>query len=222
MSLSVTALFTCLLLAHLLGDFVLQTDEDIQHKRRAGRFAKHILIVAGLSYLLVGVWTAWWIPLVIGLTHALIDMAKLRLETAGWTGRTPFFLDQAAHLAVIVGLALGAEHLGLADSGWPEVLGPLYLQGCLLLSGFILTVFAGGFVIGMWVEPYAREVGLPGMEIEGEVRPEAGLAKGGMVIGQLERGLIFFFVLVGQPEAVAFLVAAKSVFRFGELSKSRK
>jgi hypothetical protein len=41
------------------------------------------------------------------------------------------------------------------------------------------------------------------------------------VIGQWERALIFIFVFIGQPGAVGFLVAAKSIFRFGELSDRR-
>ena len=41
----------------------------------------------------------------------------------------------------------------------------------------------------------------------------------GQYIGQLERTLIFLFVLIGQPTGVGFLVAAKSVFRFGDLKE---
>lgn len=37
------------------------------------------------------------------------------------------------------------------------------------------------------------------------------------MIGQLERALIFVFVLVQQFSAIGFLIAAKSIFRFGEL-----
>jgi len=37
------------------------------------------------------------------------------------------------------------------------------------------------------------------------------------VIGQWERALIFLFVLVGQLGGIGFLIAAKSIFRFGEL-----
>ena len=37
---------------------------------------------------------------------------------------------------------------------------------------------------------------------------------GGSLIGQLERALIFAFVLVGYLEGIGFLVAAKSILRF--------
>ncbi len=44
-----------------------------------------------------------------------------------------------------------------------------------------------------------------------------GLRGGGKAIGQLERALIFVFVLINQFSAIGFLIAAKSIFRFGEL-----
>ncbi len=50
---------------------------------------------------------------------------------------------------------------------------------------------------------------------------ERGFADGGAVIGRLERLLIYLFVLSGELGAVGFLVAAKSIFRFGELSNQK-
>jgi len=41
----------------------------------------------------------------------------------------------------------------------------------------------------------------------------------GMWIGLIERQFIFLFVLSGHIEAVGFLIAAKSVFRFGDLKQ---
>ncbi|MCX5737477.1 MAG: hypothetical protein NTZ61_03080, partial [Proteobacteria bacterium] len=48
---------------------------------------------------------------------------------------------------------------------------------------------------------------------------DRGLARGGLWIGRLERSLIILFVLVGRYEAIGFLIAAKSVLRFGEVSR---
>jgi hypothetical protein len=39
-------------------------------------------------------------------------------------------------------------------------------------------------------------------------------------LGILERLFIFFFILLKYWEGIGFLLAAKSVFRFGDLSKS--
>lgn len=51
-----------------------------------------------------------------------------------------------------------------------------------------------------------------------------GFSNGGKVIGQYERLLILIFVLLDAPTAIGFLVAGKSIFRFGDLTdtKSRK
>jgi hypothetical protein len=51
-------------------------------------------------------------------------------------------------------------------------------------------------------------------------KPIEGLANGGKIIGWLERALILIFVLANQFAGIGFLVAAKSIFRFGEFKES--
>lgn len=53
---------------------------------------------------------------------------------------------------------------------------------------------------------------------------DGSLVNAGKYIGMLERLYVFGFVLSGNIQAIGFLIAAKSVFRFGDLkeSKSRK
>ena len=48
------------------------------------------------------------------------------------------------------------------------------------------------------------------------------LPNAGAWIGYLERVLILTFMLVGCIEGIGFLLAAKSIFRFGELTKARE
>ena len=48
------------------------------------------------------------------------------------------------------------------------------------------------------------------------------LPNAGKWIGYIERVLILTFVLIGNVESVGFLLAAKSVFRFGELNKAKE
>lgn len=50
---------------------------------------------------------------------------------------------------------------------------------------------------------------------------ERSLPNAGKYIGILERVLVFIFVVTGHWEGIGFLVAAKSVFRFGDLKDSR-
>jgi hypothetical protein len=50
---------------------------------------------------------------------------------------------------------------------------------------------------------------------------EKSLQNAGQLIGILERLMVFVFILLGKWEGVGFLLAAKSVFRFGDLKEAR-
>ena len=70
-----------LLVAHIIGDFFLQTDTICEGKnskgfRRLIYLAIHSGINAVLAYLLVGMWECWLIPVVVFVTHSIIDYVK--------------------------------------------------------------------------------------------------------------------------------------------------
>ena len=46
-----------------------------------------------------------------------------------------------------------------------------------------------------------------------------GLIQGGKLIGTMERSLVFLFILMGQLEAIGFLIAAKSLIQFDSRSE---
>lgn len=199
-----------LLAAHVLGDFVLQTRQDVTLKHRAGVLLKHGFIHAGLSYALVGIWTAWMIPFAVLVTHVLIDWIKTR---SGSRGLVPFTVDQIAHVG-----ALGAISVGYLVSFeppaafWLEWIGSGYTAAMGLLAGLVISVRTGAFFVGFAVEPFLDQV-----EYQHKDDRLRGMRDGGRTIGQLERALIFVFVLIDQFSAIGFLIAAKSIFRFGEL-----
>ena len=207
--------------AHLLADFVFQSDSDVANKKRIAVQLKHVAIVSGLSYLLAGDWRAWPLPALIGLTHYLIDRLKVK---ANRNGLGVFVADQAAHLLVLVGITWLSLKFYPVQSVWAGLWGMDFAKALELLAGIILTVNVGGVVVGISVKPYLDDLTKPKEErgilvAAGQTKAQSnrGLLKGGKVIGQLERALIFFLVGIGKPEAVAFLVAAKSIFRFGDL-----
>ena len=47
------------------------------------------------------------------------------------------------------------------------------------------------------------------------------LQNAGNVIGILERLFVFYFVVNGNYDAIGFLLAAKSIFRFGDLKEAK-
>lgn len=203
-----------LVAAHLVGDFWFQTGWMVKHKRRVSVLALHAAIVAALSYLFVGRWSLWVVPLLTWVTHAGIDSIKCRIQKPT---ATAFTLDQLAHLAVIVLLAVGIGQASGETSQWTVWWGASWRAFLIGISGVTLSVRVGGMLIGYWVQPYLDEIQQAAALGTAPLRETRGLTNGGRLIGQWERALIFLFVLLAQPASIGFLIAAKSIFRFGEL-----
>ncbi|MDF1501163.1 MAG: DUF3307 domain-containing protein [Anaerolineales bacterium] len=217
-------LFLPLFTAHILADFLLQTDLDVRWKTRPRVLLKHVLIVGVLSYLLLGVPRAWPLILVLALSHAIFDFIKTRYAQ----DRLLFFvIDQAAHLTVIIATVLVLDSMDLQMHAYAlgNLLGRPFFVLCALISGIIISVKVGGITVGYAVRPLLEELEEQAEEARGEnvISPlERGFEEGGRIIGYLERALILLFILVNQPAGVGFLIAAKSIFRFGELSDSSR
>lgn len=82
-----------------------------------------------------------------------------------------------------------------------------YLAIGAILTGAGLVVWLGGFVVAAVLRPFSEELGT-----------QQGLADGGQIIGYSERLLIYVFVMADAPAAIGFLIAAKSIYSFGESS----
>lgn len=196
--------FIRLLAAHLLADFFFQPYRWIRHRTarniRSRQFWYHIGIVALLTWLFLGVWDEWMLPLFIAVTHLLIDWWKsTRADSIGY-----FLIDQAAHLIILI--------LGwLWYSYGISVVGPLLVEVAdtrsLWITGAAVLIVTRpiGFLIDKMTINWRKE--LPSPESN-------GLRNAGTWIGYLERLLILAFILLGELGAIGFLIAAKSIFRF--------
>jgi hypothetical protein len=219
-----TTTLLALVTGHLLGDFALQTDGLAERKARRHRWlAVHVALVAGLTWLLLGTLTAWWVAAALFVAHLGIDLLKRRLVSSPDDGSSAgsvaerglrwFLLDQALHAVSLAGLGWAISALAPdlpARNLWVGLWGASYAEGLLLVAGFTAAVWALGVVLMFQMAEFAA--GLPRELAD-------GLPRGGRTVGRLERLLVYVFVLGGQPEAVGFVVAAKSVFRIGDLTK---
>lgn len=197
-----TETLAALLLAHVAADFLLQPDRMVAEKRKPLWFALHIALVLGTAIAATG--SLHPALFALAAAHAAIDAAKLATRRSD---ATAFALDQAAHLATLALIA--ALFPGLFASGlWGGI--TALTTAMALAAGAIWTVRAGGFAIGHLMAPWAAIITLD------------GLPNGGRAIGQLERGLIFLMILGGLPEGIGFLIAAKSVLRFGTVREEAK
>ena len=79
-----------------------------------------------------------------------------------------------------------------------------------IILGYIIIIFPAGIFIGLLTEPFRKQ--LP-------VNKSRGLENAGLWIGCLERILIYSFVITNYLTAIALLITAKSIFRFGEIKE---
>jgi len=101
-------IFIKLILAHLLGDFILQPNSWVADKEnqilRSKYLYFHILIHTILSLIFLWDLKLWWIVILIGITHFIIDVAKLSFQNIK-TKKAWFFVDQILHILVIGGIS---------------------------------------------------------------------------------------------------------------------
>ncbi len=197
-----------LIFAHMLADFVFQTNRMVANKRHPAMLAAHLAVVLATAVAATG--NPHPALVALALAHLATDAVKTFLLPKGLGA---FLGDQAAHLATLGVVAALVPGLW-ADGLW-AAFAPLTapLPGLMaVIAGAILATRAGGFAIGLLMAPWARELDGHGGK---------GLTDGGQAIGLLERGLIFLLVLTGQPEGIGFLIAAKSVLRFGTVGDDR-
>ena len=83
-----------------------------------------------------------------------------------------------------------------------------------VFGAYVLGVFGGGVLVQALCRWLVNAKG--GDELRKWVN--AGLPSAGRLIGWLERFLVISFVLMGQPGAVAVVLAAKGLLRFAEVS----
>lgn len=195
------------ILAHLIGDFFLQTAKSIDQKNslkwRSPHLYIHTIIHFVLLLLIAGL-QHWLAALIITVFHFLIDGSKLQFQNEK-NRQNWFFLDQLLHLIVIVAVWMYITPV-------PEIeISPALLAG---VTALIFLTRPASFFIYQALSHWNSE-----MQEEGE--NEKALPKAGSYIGMLERTLIFGFILIGQWGAIGFLLAAKSIFRFGDLTRAK-
>lgn len=205
--------FLKLLLAHLITDFVSQTENFVKRKKASNWWLFiHACIFVGLSFLLfisiIGEPNILVGIIFLGVAHYLIDWIKIKYSK---DQIATFILDQSAHIFLIGSVAvlvdknvgfliLPAKILQLLDS--PSIL--------IFLTALVLVTFGGAVFVGKIIQPFMEQID----SIEKGEKP--GMKYAGTYIGILERLLILIFILTNNMAAIGFVFAAKSLIRFPE------
>lgn len=210
----VIQILTPLLAAHFLADFILQTDADVKRKHSIFVFGKHIMFVTVLSYLLLGSWSDFIVPMAILISHTLIDLLKRMSKK---DSISIFLIDQTAHYLVIIGLSVIIQNelnLEMSNLFWYSRWGNLYTKTLVIVISVILITKFASIIISHLIKPFQVKI----FNAEDNNKDEI---KTGRVIGYLERIIILVLFLADLPSVVGFLITAKSILRYAEIKNEK-
>lgn len=227
-------IFLLLLFGHVIGDFYLQPTKMAEGKNKC---KKHMVVhgciyaVCAAVVLFPGVefeLNLLWLWAFIVAAHFGVDVIKclfkrkegyrkiykkipIKLGRDLYKGlcKKAFLLDQIAHL-ILLGIAWCWFGRGLLPRGWVIELLPHFSQRhFVMLLGMLIILRPVGLLIkkgGIWDFSKTGKT---------KAKTQAGA---GRMIGNLERMIVFFLLIHGQYAAISFVIAAKSIMRFPEIS----
>ncbi len=223
-------LLIALILAHLLADFYLQPFNWVQQRneRHALSFPLYLHalihgILAAIAMFLfsssLNVTSMGISAIVVAVSHFKIDVVKSYCKQS----TTAFVIDQIAHIVVIVGVFL------YATNQWNvalQIIQHIDTAHLVVLLAYLTVLKPSSIIIKQLLSPWSDEV-LPDTATSKHpndpptisIEEQHTLSLAGQRIGYLERGLMLTFLLLNQFSAIGFLIAAKSIFRFGDLTK---
>jgi hypothetical protein len=200
-------IFTKLLLAHLIGDFVFQPTRWLIHKEankaRSGFLYVHIAIHFALIMLLLWDLSFWKLALIIAVSHYLIDLGKLYANSLFKNKLIPFTIDQLLHLAVLFVCAFYGNLWETTTTLVEEI-------NWSLVTAIVFVTFPSAIIMSKLLENMSDQI-----ELDHKSLPNAG-----KYIGIIERLFVLIFIILGRWEAIGLLITAKSVFRFNDLKES--
>lgn len=195
-------LVAILIAAHMVADFLLQPGWLVRNKRQAGHLLLHGAIHAVAVYAAVQAWGLWQLPALVLLSHVAIDAIRVRRPDTA----SSFVADQAGHVAALIGAAALLRASGVVDG-----FGGCWYAAITGFGGFVATVHGSRFLLDKVSKAMQADNNLDA----------GGLESGARIIGQLERALIFAFVLCGYWDGVGFLAVAKAILRSRDTADRR-
>ncbi|MEZ9292310.1 DUF3307 domain-containing protein [Vibrio lentus] len=205
------------LMIHIICDFYLQPNQWVEAKKkntyRSTELYFHSLLHGVASLVPARALGIDWrstvcLVVIIAVSHFLIDLWKVSARNGGKFSY--FIIDQTLHVVVLAAIAFHMADGVTIDAVLQH---EQFSDGVMVVFAYLLILKPTSIVIGSVLRKYP----ISSADNDNSI---SGLIAGGELIGYLERVLILTFTLVGSYAAVGFVLAAKSIFRFGELNKS--
>lgn len=195
-----------LIFAHLVGDFFLQPDHWVKDKNERKWKSTWLWIHAIVHFLLIILvfwdWAVWPAAAVIAVTHLVIDGIKLSYQRENTQIRW-FTIDQLAHLLVLLLVWMFYWEVSIIEVE-ENIL-------WILVTGVLFLTYPTAVIMQRFMQRWSRQF---------ESNDDGTLRGAGTYIGILERLFVIIAMLTANLSIIGFLLAAKSVFRFGDLSRS--
>ena len=197
-----------IVLGHLLGDFVFQSDKMVKsigtEKFKSPYLYLHVLIHLVIMLIITKFERAYILPIcILALCHLVIDSFTKIIIVRKINEIYNLILDQALHALSIFLFIICLFDVNI---NWQKVFSK---NNYLLFALIIVLSNACSIIINKTMSLFDYHLSNKGLEDAGKV------------IGILERLFIFYFVVSGFWEGIGFLLAAKSIFRFGELKDGK-
>ena len=202
-------LLLSLLMAHVIGDFYLQTDKYCKKKEESRLKSPflyiHSIIIGLLSWAFVPTFDFGLYALLIFVTHLMIDAVKSYTCKGLWS----FLIDQIAHIVILCFIAhqyVSQRHLPIQSMDFLN-----HISIPAFVFAILCCLKPANILIKLILERYRI----------GETESCKSMKNAGALIGNLERILTLTFVMIGQYEAVGFIIAAKSLLRFKDTDTAK-
>ncbi|MDX1462886.1 MAG: DUF3307 domain-containing protein [Marinirhabdus sp.] len=211
----ITSFLLLQFLAHLLADFFFQTNAMAHQKNTLGFKSRllplHVFIVFACSWLLSFQIEFFVAAGVIAIIHYIIDGLKAKANRHSYFWKYAFFVDQLLHILVFLGISLLFE----AYHGFNFIVElPFSKTQIAIAIAYLCCLKPANIVIKEVFRSSQIDVAIA-LQEKAEILDGADeLPNAGKLIGILERILALTFILIGQYQAVGFLIAAKSVLRY--------
>jgi len=198
-----------ILVAHFLADFIFQPTSWVkkksEHGIKSGHFWLHIAIHLITLSVLLWDWNLWPVILWVTLGHLILDALKSKLSNSSlWI----FLADQISHVFIIVFVWLIYSDQFQVFCDTASIIANDQKLWGLFLAYLVLST-PSSVIIAKMTQRWSEDMGIS--------TGSKGLKNAGKWIGIMERLLIFTFIAINEFSAIGFLLAAKSVFRFGDL-----
>ncbi len=214
---SYETVFVYLLLGHLIGDMVLQSNYMIRSSGQSfkGTLLHSIvvtLVTAAVYFCSKSEFIMVYVIIFIG--HTMIDEVKRKLDPRNNSLKL-MIVDQVVHVLFLWVLVLTLKYSIKASSDptalWPHfynLMSPVWSHKAVTLCGLILSVQFGHNLVQKTVRKYVDKSECK--DYKGEIA----------IIGHMIRLMVFIFAVNGEMAAIAILLAGKGIYdyiRYSEL-----